>query len=141
MTWEYVPAPTDLSPDDLALLEQVNPGITNHVAQARDRLIIVAAPGIEIDEVVPFPYECKLEIYRVQSASLVPPPGSPINTKILETPYSIAIFDDIDEWDSYGTDSVPIFDPHEPVTRQPPSQMPDDSTIRGTPTRMPHPVQ
>lgn len=128
VVWEYIPASDMLTPDQIALISQVNPEIKDVIAQGQDRLVIVAAPGIEIVEEFAFPNNCKLDIYRVQSVALVPEPGTPITTKILETPYSVSIYDDLLHWDDPTNAPIAVFDPAQPAPPPAPGTPPDGPT-------------
>ncbi len=90
VAWEYIKAPN--YPPGLkieALLGQV-PGLSTTPS---DKLIIVAAPGVEIQHLSAWPTAIPVEIFRVQSHAQVPDRDEKINLQALETPFPLSILD------------------------------------------------
>ncbi len=113
IAWEFIPSPP--AEDTQALrqaLEPMQPELAAQLASQLDRLILVLAPGVSLNNMTDWPTTCKVEVYRVQSHGQVPGDGESINTDILEAPMTIMAFDDLEpmEGETRSLDSfIPLF--------------------------------
>ncbi|WP_068115099.1 hypothetical protein [Tropicimonas marinistellae] len=109
--WQYIPAQPPLADTDTEeMLEKVNPGILEVIDEGKDQVIVVAGPGVSVTYRADFPSTCRVELYRTVTPAQVPPLGTPINTKLLEAPYTISLYDDVRPLDdgTSGTAAAPF---------------------------------
>lgn len=91
VTWEYVPA---VEPDPDPVVQMVRESMD--VYWGWPKLVIVAAPGIEVDIQRDWPPAVPVELIRVQNVALVPARGERIDTQRLKSLETVSLADLID---------------------------------------------